>query len=307
MAGYLQLDREVLNSTVWVGTDSDTKALWFFLLLAADMRTGIVHHTLPAISRDTGIPREKIDSILIRFSSPDPDSRTKDNEGRRIKFIDLANPNGGILVLNYGKYRDKHLSQSADRMRRYRERRDVTNTRVTSRDATVTKEKEKEKEKELTPIPPSLEPEIRERESRYSPTRIRAARASCSLSRVGGKLADSTWLKVLIKFAEYPAAVVESAIDIFCDKNATGQYDEKYLLGIVRGEAKRAGNGAVAKPESTIAQRIELGYGPVSQAYTCWLECGRSYEKMGAKAVSQPIAQKYQREFEGYYEQHTER
>jgi len=165
MAGYLQINREILNSTVWVGTDCETKTLWFFLLFAADIKTGIVPHTLPAIVRDTGISREKIDEIIRRFSLPDPDSRSKDNEGRRIELVDPENPNGGIKILNYFKYRDMH-SSSKNRMRNKRIRdknnscdgRDVT---VTSRDVTVThvtslvtKEKEKEKEKEKKRIPP---------------------------------------------------------------------------------------------------------------------------------------------------------
>jgi hypothetical protein len=172
MSGYLQINREILNSTVWVGTDSDTKTLWFFLLLAADMRTGIVPHTLPAISRDTGICREKVDSVLQRFLSPDPDSRSKEFDGRRIELVDKDNPNGGILLLNYAAYKAKHQMMSATRVQRFRSKQcnvtSVTETlhddfsdNVTLRNVTVTKEKEKEKEKkkEGIPLPPYSEPE----------------------------------------------------------------------------------------------------------------------------------------------------
>jgi hypothetical protein len=118
MAGYLQLDREILNSTVWVGTDTETKVLWIFLLLVAD-RNGIIHHTLPAIARDTGLERGTVERSLRSLRSPDSDSRSPEYEGRRIEYIDPDNPNGGIKILNYMKYKKKSDDYSTIRRQRY--------------------------------------------------------------------------------------------------------------------------------------------------------------------------------------------
>jgi hypothetical protein len=49
-------------------------------------------------------------AALARLEGPDPYSRTQDNEGRRIEKVD-----GGWMVLNHGKYRDR------DRIERRRE------------------------------------------------------------------------------------------------------------------------------------------------------------------------------------------
>jgi hypothetical protein len=115
---YIRIDYQILNSTIWVGTDSDTKALWLFLLLAADYKTGIVAHTLPAVARDSGIDRARVEEILDFLATPDRDSRSKDFEGRRIEYVIPGHKNGGIRILNYEKYRDKY-SDSTDRARDY--------------------------------------------------------------------------------------------------------------------------------------------------------------------------------------------
>jgi hypothetical protein len=111
---YFPMDRDLLTSSLWVDGDSDTKTLWIYLLLSADVRTGVVRHTRPAIARGSGVERQKVDRILEQFASPDPDSRTPDNDGRRIAFVD-----GGILVLNYDRY--KNRDYSAARVKKYRD------------------------------------------------------------------------------------------------------------------------------------------------------------------------------------------
>jgi hypothetical protein len=58
---------------------------------------------------------------LIKFELPDADSRTKDNEGRRIETIE-----GGWLILNYQKYRAQAQAQDGGRapyFRAYRARK----------------------------------------------------------------------------------------------------------------------------------------------------------------------------------------
>lgn len=64
---------------------------------------------------------------LEKMGSPEPESRSQDHEGRRLARVD-----GGYIVLNYFKYRDR--DNSAERQRKLRERRRLSP--VTSRDIT---------------------------------------------------------------------------------------------------------------------------------------------------------------------------
>jgi hypothetical protein len=61
-----------------------------------------------------------------------------------------------------------------------------------------------------------------------------AAIAGC---RKSGKIADSVVLAQLQKWEKYPVAQVEAGIRIYLDKDYASQgRDEKYLLGIIRGQ-----------------------------------------------------------------------
>lgn len=148
MSSYFPLDRDILNSSLWISGDSHMKALWIYLLLSADPRTGVVSHTRPAIVHGSGVPRADVDRILEQLAAPDPDSRTPDNDGRRIAFVEE-----GILILNYERYRNKDYS--TPRVRRYYERNPGQKHRKTGggtggnegeRSGTTNKNKNKNKE-----------------------------------------------------------------------------------------------------------------------------------------------------------------
>jgi len=57
-------------------------------------------------------------AALKKLSSPDPDSRTPEFEGRRIEAIE-----GGWRILNYEKYRQKAMAGEGSRAPYYREYR----------------------------------------------------------------------------------------------------------------------------------------------------------------------------------------
>lgn len=78
---------------------------------------GLVPSAGPGLIRADANP-EMEDGIaaLERLCAPDPDSRSRLFEGRRMARID-----GGYLILNYIKYRDKDHT-AVTRQRRYRER-----------------------------------------------------------------------------------------------------------------------------------------------------------------------------------------
>ena len=119
MSGFVKLyGDQLLNSTVWVSADSATKLVWITLLLVADQH-GIVNASVPGLAHQAGVTVEEAGKAINYLTAPDPHSRTKDYEGRRIEPLD-----GGWLVLNYMKYREYRSEkqvQEAERKRAYRQ------------------------------------------------------------------------------------------------------------------------------------------------------------------------------------------
>lgn len=85
---------------------------------------------------------------------------------------------------------------------------------------------------------PDAGPSLGDLESRYPTDLVTETRAACALSRRSGKLADSVWLRTLRAMAPHPTDAVERAMRTFVDRHADGEKDERYLLGIVRGELR---------------------------------------------------------------------
>lgn len=92
--------------------------------------------------------------------------------------------------------------------------------------------------------PPSSGPSpseiIAELAARYpSPKLLEEAREGCALTRRSGKMADSVWARTMTQLKASPVDAVEAALRDFVERHADGDKDERYLLGIVRGKAKR--------------------------------------------------------------------
>lgn len=106
---------------------SDWEALITFqqmiVLCDAD---GILDMTVHAIAGRTGIPLEHIENGIKVLESPDPHSRSNDEDGRRIVLLDKHRPWGWYLV-NHSKYKamqdyDTVKEQNRARKKRQRER-----------------------------------------------------------------------------------------------------------------------------------------------------------------------------------------
>lgn len=78
--------------------------LVFTNLLAHAGPTGVVDKHWRAISEETGLPRERVEAAILNLEAPDPESRSPENEGRRITRIDEHRA-WGWKVVNYAKYR----------------------------------------------------------------------------------------------------------------------------------------------------------------------------------------------------------
>lgn len=119
MSGYSKLDCGIIHSSVWQ-EPHDVRVAWITMLGLTDYY-GHVRAAIPALANINGVTVQRMEEILEIFMSPDPYSRTPDNEGRRL----MRAENGDWVVLNYPKYRDG-LKQpdrtSAERKARQRER-----------------------------------------------------------------------------------------------------------------------------------------------------------------------------------------
>ncbi|GAB2494078.1 hypothetical protein [Arenimonas alkanexedens] len=94
---YTKLFRSIAASTI-VSEPLATRWLWVTLLSQCD-KAGNVYGSIPGLARLANITITEVEKGLESMMSPDPYSRTKENEGRRIAEID-----GGWVLLNHAKY-----------------------------------------------------------------------------------------------------------------------------------------------------------------------------------------------------------
>ena len=123
MSGYTKLFSSIIDSTIW-RESKETKIVWITILAKCD-KFGIVESSLPGLADCAKVTREECVEALRILMAPDLDSRTKDNEGRRITEVD-----GGWRILNHAKYRDKmsseqRLEYQAAWQKEYRKRRKI--------------------------------------------------------------------------------------------------------------------------------------------------------------------------------------
>ena len=110
MAGYTPVFSSVFDGTLhgkWPQT-----GVWLALLAMAD-RHGCIDRTPQAIASDIGIQVGELIVCIDEFMQPDPMSRTRDCDGRRLVLIDPDRPWGWRLV-NHARYREKARLQAKD-------------------------------------------------------------------------------------------------------------------------------------------------------------------------------------------------
>ena len=96
--GFTKLFNTIVTSTIW-REDNETRILWITMLALSD-RYGEVSASVPGLAAVANITEDGCRRGISKLESPDPDSRTPDNEGRRI-----AKADGGWRILNYELYR----------------------------------------------------------------------------------------------------------------------------------------------------------------------------------------------------------
>jgi hypothetical protein len=115
---FTKLFSSITASTVWCES-SDTRVVWITMLAMAD-KHGRVWASIPGLAKEAAVPLAACRVAIDKFLSPDPDSRTKVKEGRRIEPID-----GGWRLINHAKYRairdeEERRAYKAEKQKEYR-------------------------------------------------------------------------------------------------------------------------------------------------------------------------------------------
>lgn len=105
--GYTKLFSDIVASTIW-DEDNETRIVWVTMLALKD-RHHFVRATENYLALASRVPVESLRRAIGKLSGPDPHSRTRDHDGRRIEATD-----GGWMILNGEKYR-KMLSETERR------------------------------------------------------------------------------------------------------------------------------------------------------------------------------------------------
>lgn len=107
MHSYVKAHQEMLYSSIW-SEDSDTRIIWLTMLLLKSPADHVVKANVDGLAHAARVSVEKVERALGKFLGPDPKSRSREFEGRRIEVVD-----GGWRILNGEKY--AHLMGPEDR------------------------------------------------------------------------------------------------------------------------------------------------------------------------------------------------
>lgn len=94
---YTKVFDSLVTSTIWAESN-ETRIVWITMLALRNSQN-VVEASLPGLAHVSRISLEDTQRALERLESPDPHSRSQENEGRRIAKVE-----GGWLILNGAKY-----------------------------------------------------------------------------------------------------------------------------------------------------------------------------------------------------------
>lgn len=195
MSGFTKLDSGIVHSTIWV-QPHDVLRVWIAMLALANM-AGYVRTAAPALAHTCMIPVDRMREILRVLESPDEDSRSEAEGGRRLLKVQ-----GGWWLVNHAAYRAKVSAEE----KRAADRERIAAKRAESRDVSqpVADVAQAEAEAEAEAIQSKSKEQVRSRGSRL-PTdwvlpadwkeEARAERPELDLDMVAKKFKDY-WLSV---------------------------------------------------------------------------------------------------------------
>lgn len=115
MSNYTKLWSCLVSSSIW--NESDKTRLVWITLLAIKESDGIARTSVGGLAHLARVSMEDCKEAVNILSGPDTDSRSSNDEGRRIKKVD-----GGFLIINSEKYMlGKSKSERNKYMKQYRD------------------------------------------------------------------------------------------------------------------------------------------------------------------------------------------
>ena len=111
---WTRLLSSITDSSVWF-EDDKTLRVWIAMLAMSD-RDGYVWASVLGVANRAQVTVEQAESALRKFQEPDPRSRSKEHDGRRVEEVDR-----GWLLLNKVRFRD--MRDEDERRRREREKK----------------------------------------------------------------------------------------------------------------------------------------------------------------------------------------
>ena len=123
MSGFTKLVPEIVLSSIW-NQPPEVRCVWIAMLATKD-ENGYVRGNPASLARTANVSIESARIALDVFQSPDTESNTQDNDGRRIQPVP-----GGWFVLNHALYRGKDYREyEAERKKEYRKNHPLSGTR----------------------------------------------------------------------------------------------------------------------------------------------------------------------------------
>lgn len=99
---FAKIFQQIFDSSI--AENYEVRHVFEDMLKLAD-REGAVDMTMEAIARRTNVPLDKIKAGIEELCRPDPQSRTREHEGRRLLPIS-SDRSWGWVIVNYKKYRE---------------------------------------------------------------------------------------------------------------------------------------------------------------------------------------------------------
>src|SRR6266446_366543 len=129
---FAKVFSQIFDSSI--AEDYNRRRMFMDLLVLADS-DGVIDMTTEAIARRTNVPLAEVERYLTELSTPDPLSRSKEEDGRRIVLID-SKRNWGWRIVNYEHYRSIRDEEARRKYFRdyQRERRGVKDRSLTNGD-----------------------------------------------------------------------------------------------------------------------------------------------------------------------------
>lgn len=98
---YTPLFDSVFDSSLW-SLPGDTIKIFLWLIHKADKETGIARSTVPGVARANAVSVEAAEKAIEELKAPDPHSRSKAHEGRRLMEVE-----DGWLLVNFLDHQEK--------------------------------------------------------------------------------------------------------------------------------------------------------------------------------------------------------